>query len=319
MPKVLVTASHYDVLCVEAKKMLEDKGFQVIQGDGNMPYFSFEELSKIVPDLDAAIVGLDDWTDAVFALAPKLKVVAKFGVGVDNIDLEAAKKRGIKVINARGQNSNAVAELAVGFMIDALRNVSGQYSKLLEGEWMRFLGREIKGKTVGLLGFGDIARKVAKKLSGFDVNIIAYDLFPNETLARELGVEMVSKNEVLKLSDIVSIHIPNTPENYHTMNDEAFAMMKEGAYFINTARGALVDADALCRAVKSGHLSGAATDVYEKEPLKKDDRLLKTDNIICTPHTGAETYDAYVAVSLNTAQGVIDAIEGREPINWLNK
>ena len=319
MGKVLITASHYETLCSEAKKLLENNGHEVILNKSDMPYYSFEDLKDLVGDIDAAIIGMDNWSEEVFKIAPKLKAIARFGVGVDNIDLNAAKRYGIKVTNARGQNSNAVAELAVGYMFDMLRSVPQLNSDLKKGDWRRFVGHDIMGKTVGLIGFGDIARKVAKKISGFGVRIIACDVFPNMDMAKELGVEIVDEDTVLRESDIVSIHIPSTKETYHYMDQSRFAKMKESSYFINTARGALVDTDALCSAVESGHIAAAAVDVYEKEPLEKGARISSISNIITTPHTGAETYETYSAVSLTTAKAVIDVLDGREPENWINK
>lgn len=317
--KILVTASHYEELCREAKELFESKGYELIINKKELPYYTLEELKNVMGDVDGVVLGLDDWNEDVFKFSPKLKVLAKFGVGTDNIDLVKAKEYGIKVINAKGKNANAVAELTIGFILDALRRISWQNQKLKDGSWQRYVGKELSGKTVGLLGFGDIARRVAKKLSGFDVKILAYDMFPNEKWAKELGVEMVSMEDVLQTSDIVSIHIPGTPDNHHIMNKMTFGMMKKGAYFINTARGILMDTNALCDAIESGHLSGAATDVYEKEPLEKDDRILSNPAIITTPHAGAETYEVYRAVSLNTAEGIIDVLEGREPQNWVNR
>ena len=317
--KVLITASHYEELCGEAKALFERNGYELVINQKDMPYYTFEELSQLVTDVDGVVLGLDEWNEAVVKIAPRLKVLAKFGVGVDNIDLEKAKEYGIKVLNARGKNANAVAELAVAFILNAMRQIPWLDGELKEGSWHRFVGRELAGKTVGLLGFGDIARRVAKKLSGFDVRLIACDKYPDEEAAKRLNVTMVSQEELLGESDVVSIHVPNTPDNHHLMDRDAFAMMKQGAYFINTARGGLMDTEALCDAVESGHLAGAATDVYEYEPLKRGDRILSIPSIITTPHTGAETSEVYRAVSLSTAKGVMDVLEGREPENWVNR
>lgn len=317
--KVLVTASHYEELCQKAIDLFHANNCELMINQKEMPFFSFEELSQVMGDIDGVVLGLDEWTENVFKLSPKLKVLAKFGVGVDNIDLEAAKKYGIKVVNAKGKNANAVAELAVCFMLDSLRQVSRLNGALKQGQWIRYVGHDISGMTIGLLGFGDIARRVAKKMTGFDVNVIAYDMFPDKEIAKALNVTLADKEEVLRSSDILSIHIPCTEENHHIMNKESFAMMKAGSYFINTARGGLVDTEALCDAVESGHLSGAATDVYETEPLAMDSRILKMPNIVTTPHTGAETAEVYENVALCTAQEVIDVLDGKVPSHWVNK
>ena len=317
--KILVTSSHYEKMCAEAKKLLESKGCKLEINNKNEPFYTFEELAATIGDVDAAIIGLDNWNEEVYKIAPKLKVITKFGVGVDNIDLKKAKEYGIKVLNARGGNANAVAELAVGMILDLMRNISPLNQEMKVNNWLRHVGFELKDQTVGLLGFGDISQRVAKKLTGFDVKVMAYDPYPNHTKAKEFNVEMVDEATLLNKCNIVSIHIPNTKENFHYINSETIGKMKKGSYIINTARGALIDTDALCDAVESGYLAGAATDVYEQEPLPKDARILRYPQIVTLPHSGAETFSAYHNIGLITANGVLDVLEGREPQNWLNK
>ena len=320
MGKVLVSASHFDTLCKDAWKLLEDNGHEVIfDATRSFPAYSYEELEKIIPDIDAAIIGMDLYDEKVFKIAPKLKCVCKFGVGVDNINLADATKYGVKACNCPGQNSNAVAELTVGFMIDALRGVIPLHKAMEKSTWPRYLGEEMAGKTVGLLGFGAIAREVARKLAGFDVKIKAYDLFPNEEAAKKLGVEMVSQDEIIETCDIVSLHAPATAENHHLFNAETFARMKDGAFLINAARGALVDLDALAAAMQSGKIAGAALDAFEVEPLPTDSPILKCENVVLTPHTGAETVETYHNISMMAAQAVIDSLNGKEPKNWINR
>ncbi|MDR6881357.1 phosphoglycerate dehydrogenase [Bacillus sp. 3255] len=316
MRKVLVTATNYSVLCAEAKQMLEEAGCEIIENQVGRPH-TFEELVPLVGDIDGVVAGVDTWDEAVFKLAPKLKGIARFGVGVDNIDLAQAKAYGVKVTNVPAGNANAVAELAVGFILSAMRNISALQQSARRGYWDRRVGEEMAGKTIGLLGFGNIAQMVAKKLQGFDVKLIAFDKFPNAAKAAELQVEMVSSDDVLSRSDVVSMHLPSLKETYHMMNDEAFAKMKPGAIFVNTARGALVDEKALYRALKENKIAGAAIDVYEQEPVSADNPLFELDNLIATPHTAAETVETYRRVSLVTAKALIDIFAGREPDNGL--
>ena len=314
---VLVTATDYSRNCAAAKKLFEDNGFKVIENDKGRP-MTFEELSVIVPDVDAVVAGVDTWDDNVFKLAPRLKIISRFGVGIDNIDVEAATRRSIKVTNAKGGNSNSVAELCIGLIVASMRNIPQLNSSIRRGEWERFVGHDIKSMTVGLAGFGEIARMVAKKLSGFEVNIIAYDKYPNESAAKELGVKFVSFDELLKSSDIVSIHMPSLPETRHTFDEKAFRSMKRSAVLINAARGALVDEKALYNALKGGEIAFAAIDVYEQEPVTKDNPLFSLSNIICTPHTAAETWETYHHVGLVTANAIIDAFNGKRPQNLIN-
>ena len=317
--KVLVTSSYFDTLCCDAVEMLQDAGCVLEINHKKEAFYTFEELSKTIGDTDAVIMGLDEWNEDVFKVAPKLKAIAKFGVGVDNVDLQKAKEYGIKVVNARGGNANAVAEICIGMILGCMRGIPGCDAANKMGDWKRYTGEEMLGKTVGLIGFGDIARRVAKKLSGFDVRVIATDPWANLEEAEKLGVSIVSVDEVLSESNIVSIHIPLTKENHHFMNREAFAKMKKGAYFINTARGGLVDTEALLDALDSGALCAAAVDVYEEEPLPADARILHTPNIITLPHCGAETVETYHNIGLITASEILAVLRGEEPKNWMNR
>ena len=313
---VLVTATNYSVLCGEAKQLLESQGFRIIENDKGRP-LTYEELSDIVPHVDAVVAGVDTWDEPVFKLAERLQIIARFGVGVDNIDLDAAKRFGVQVTNVPGGNANAVAELTVGLMLSALRNIPYLYETTRQGGWSRKAGIELAGRTVGLLGFGNIARMTARKLQGFDVRVIAYDKYPNMQLAEQLGVTIVSMEEVLTDSDIVSMHLPSLPETRKLKGDKQFAMMKPSAYFVNTARGALVDETALRGALEAGRIAGAAIDVYESEPVAPDNPLFQIDNIVTTPHTAAETLETYRRVSLATAEAIIQAFSGKTPENLL--
>ncbi|MFR8547508.1 MAG: phosphoglycerate dehydrogenase [Lachnospiraceae bacterium] len=322
MQKVLVSASHFDTLCKDAWNLFEQNGIGVIF-DPNKPFpsYSTEEIENHPEknNIVAALIGMDDFRDEKkYKALPNLKAVAKFGVGVDNIDGELAKRYGVKALNAPGQNSNAVAELTIAFMLDLLRRVTPLHEAMENGEWPRSIGNEIKGKTVGLLGFGAIARLVAQKLQSFDVKVLAFDLYPDEKVAKELGVKMTTREVVLTNSDIVSIHIPATPETYHFFDDETFAMMKKGAFLINPARGALVDLDALARALMNGQIAGAALDAFELEPLPRDASILQCENIVLTPHTGAETEESYYNVSMTTAQDIIRVVRGEQPEHCVN-
>lgn len=314
--KVLVTATNYSSLCAEAKSLLENNGCEIIENPLGRP-LTFEELQRYVPDVDGVVVGVDTWDESVFKIAPNLKVLARFGVGVDNIDIEKARSFGIKVVNAAGRNANAVAELTLGLIISSLRNIHVLHQTTRQGRWDRFVGDELIGRTVGLLGFGNIAQKVAKKLSGFDVQVIAYDKYPNLDAARALNVSMVSSDAVLQSSDIVCMLLPSLKETRHFMNAQTFAMMKDQSWFINTARGALVDEAALKVALENGKLKGAAIDVYEQEPSSADNPLFGVGNILTTPHTAAETYETYHEIGLFTAQAILDVFEGKTPPNLL--
>lgn len=314
--KVLVTATNYSALCAEAKRLLEEAGCEIVENQLGRPH-TYEELIPLVGDIDAVVAGVDTWDEAVFKQAPKLKAIARFGVGVDNIDLEQAKAYGIQVTNVPGGNANAVAELTVGLILSMMRSIPALQESAKRAYWDRRVGVELAGRTVGLLGFGNIAQMVARKLQGFDVRLIACDKFPNPAKAEALGVQLVDSDEVLRQSDVVSMHLPSLKETHHMMSDAQFGLMKESAYFVNTARGALVDEKALYRALQGGSIAGAAIDVYEREPVAADNPLLKLDNLLATPHTAAETEETYRRVGLATAQALLDVFEGRKPANLL--
>lgn len=314
MGKILVSASYFDTLCGEAWRFLEDNGHEVIYDSSrSFPAYSYEELCRILPEIDAAIIGMDKYTDAVFQRAPRLKVVSKFGVGVDNIDIESAKRHGVLVTNAPGQNSDAVAELVLALILALTREVIPMNAAMRHGVWDRRLCSGISGKTVGLLGFGAVGRHLAKKLMSMDVKVKAFDLYPNKVAAAELGVEMTTQEDVIESSDIVSLHIPSTRESYHMFGASLIAKMKQGAYLINTARGDLVDTDALADALNTGWLAGAALDVHETEPLPADLPITKCANVILTPHVGSETAQAYRNVSMVVAADVVAALNGEMP------
>lgn len=279
--------------------------------------YTFDELKEIVEDIDGVVVGVDDWNEDVFKLAPKLKGMARFGVGVDNIDLNAANEHGIIVCNSPGINSSAVAEQAVALLLSLIRNIPEMNRAVRKGEWPRPMFHELKSRTIGFLGFGAIARNVAQRLAGFGPEMIAYDKYPNQEAADKLGVRLVSQEEVLKESDIISIHLPATDETKHLINKETIQQMKDGVYIVNTARGSIVNEADMAGALESGKAAGFGTDVFEHEPIDLSGPLFKYDNYIATPHVSAETFENCETTSVVTARALLAVFEGREPENRL--
>lgn len=314
--KVLSALPNYSSLCQEAIELLEKNGCEVICNQLGRP-MGFEDLKDLVADIDGAIVGVDEWDASLLDLAPNLKVLARFGVGVDNINLKECASRGVVVCNSPGVNSNSVAEHAVMLILCSLRHVGMCDRACRKGTWPRVMHHELKGKTVGLLGFGAVGRRVAQLLEPFHVELVAYDKFPNAEQARELGVTMLSQEEVIRRADILSLHLPATPETHHTICKETLEMMKEGACLINTARGPVVDEQAICSALESGKLCGYAADVFEHEPPTADMPLFQYENYLCTPHVAAESYESWRQTGLVTAQAVLDVFSGRKPQNRL--
>ncbi len=315
--KVLVTCTKFDVYCKEALELLQANDVEVLMPCTEFPRLSQEELVKIMPEIDGVIAGLDDWNAEVFKASPKLKILTRFGLGVDNFDLAKARELGIHCANARG-SFNAVAEMAIALILACLRKVPILDHQVKTGIWERFIGDELNNKKVGLLGFGKIPQTLAKRLSGFDVEIFAFDKYPNHAAAEKLNVKMVSFDEVLANCDIVSLHLPATEETKNTIDKQVFGKMKKGSYFINTARGTLVNEEDLYDALVSGQIRAAATDVFQTEPVSMDNPLLKLDNFYCTPHQGAETYQTMRDVGLIDAKAILDVFAGKLPENLVN-
>lgn len=268
-------------------------------------------LKDALVDAAALVVRSETQVTAeLMGLAPKLRIVARAGVGTDNIDLEEATRRGIPVLTAPGANSNSAAEHAVALMLSLCRKIPAAARTMAEGKWDRkqFEGTELRGKTLGILGLGRIGTTVAKIAHAFGMTVIALDPFVVAQHALALGVELLPLEEVLKRADIITLHLALTDDTRHLLNADRLAMMKKGAMIVNTARGALIDDAALVAALASGQLSGAALDVFEPEPLPADSPLRGAANIVLTPHLGASTKEAQTRVAAEIAEAVRDAL-----------
>lgn len=317
MKKVLITATNYETLCADGLKMLKDYGCKVVM-NRNSRMFTREEMLAAVSDIDGLIAHGEVWDDELFDMAPNLKVIARFGVGYDSIDLEAAKRHSVHVTNCPGINSNAVAEMTVTLLMALIREIPRLNRSQKQGVWSRTIFNELPGKRIGILGFGAIGQKTAKKLKGFGTDIIVYNRSLKTELAEALGVSITTDlDEVLHTSDYILIHLPVTPETKNIINDANIAKMKDGAYVINTARAPLVDEKAMYDALVSGKLRGYATDVYNKEPADISNPLFSLPNFIGTPHSAGETYENYRDTGIATARAVIDVFDGREPWHLL--
>lgn len=314
--KVLVTATNYSKYCQKGKQIFLDAGVEVVENPHERPY-TIPELRQIVPEIDAVVAGVDTWNEEIFSHARRLKVVARFGVGVDNIDLEAAKRRGIVVCNTPGINSAAVAEQTVALMLSLLRRVPELNQSVRMGFWTRPMFHELKSRKIGFLGFGKIARHAAEMLRGFHPEMLAYDKYPDDDAAGRLGVRMVLAEALLREADIISVHLPAVEETHHFLRNETFGQMKTGVYIVNTARGSIVNEKDLAEALRQGKVAGYGTDVFEEEPVRKENPLFAFENYIATPHVSAETYENCETTSIVTASSVLAVLQGREPENRL--
>ncbi|HUF76365.1 MAG TPA: phosphoglycerate dehydrogenase [Longimicrobiales bacterium] len=240
--------------------------------------------------------------------APELRVIGRAGVGVDNIDLTAATERGIAVLNAPAGNTVSAAELTMALILAMVRRVAEAHAAMQQGTWSKLQGAELRGRTLGLVGAGRIGGEVAKRCRAFGMDVIAYDPYLTDERAAELQVQRAKLEDVLTKGDIISLHVPLTDDTKNMIGKETLARMKKGAFVVNVARGGVVDEAALAEALKSGHLAGAALDVYVNEPLEKDSPLLGAPNVLLTPHLGASTGEAQELVASEIAEAVRAAL-----------
>ncbi|MBN1964834.1 MAG: hypothetical protein JW910_09315 [Anaerolineae bacterium] len=279
------------------------------------------EAIAAAADADALIVRSATKVDAEFlAAAPQLKVIARAGVGVDNVDLAAAGARGIAVMNTPGGNTNAAAEHTLALMLALARHVPVAHQSLRDGRWDRkkYMGTELRGKTLGVIGLGRIGQTVAALACAFGMTVLAYDPKQEATVFECCEVTPVSFDELLARSDYITLHAPATDETREMINAETIARMKDGVRIINTARGVLVDSEALAAAIISGKVTAAALDVYAVEPPGDDHPLVGLDRVVHTPHLGASTVEAQIAVGVQAAEQVRDALMHGEYRNVVN-
>ena len=278
---------------------------------------SAEDLLKIIADYDALIVrGQTRVTPAVFEAAAQLKVIGRAGVGVDNIDLDAAKKHSVTVVNAPTSTTVAVAELAFGLLLAMAREIPRADAGMKQGEWLKkqFEGTELNGKTLGIIGFGRIGMEVGKRAAAFGMNVIIYDPNVAEHELVHGNAEPVSLQELFAWSDFISLHLPLNVQTRDLLGPVAFSQMKDGVRIISTARGGIIDEPALLNALNSGKVAGAALDVFEKEPPGLTE-LVSHPRVIATPHIGAQTAEAQTRAAEDIASEVLAALRG-ESLRW---
>lgn len=311
--KVLVS----DKLAPEGLKILEkEKKIQVDVKTDLQP----GELKKIIADYDALIVrsGTKVTRDIIQA-AKRLKIIGRAGVGLDNVDVEAASRKGIVVMNAPGGNTISTAEHTVTMILALSRNIPQAHQSLKQGHWDRkkFMGTEIYGKTLGIVGLGRIGAEVAKRAMSFGMKILAYDPYLSLDRAKSLRIESTNLKKLLQQSDYITVHTPLTNETRHLISDKEIALMKKGARIINCARGGIIDEQAIIKGLKAGKIAGCALDVYEQEP-PHESPLIKMDNVVVTPHLGASTEEAQVNVAIDIAKQICNGLLGRGMQNAVN-
>lgn len=300
--KVLIS----DNLAQIGEKILRDAGLQVDVNTGLPP----EELKAIIPEYDGLVIrSATKVRKDIIEAATKLKVVGRAGIGLDNVDIPAASQKGIVVMNAPDGNSTTAAEHAISMMLAMARNIPQANQSTKAGKWekKKFMGREITGKTFGVVGIGRIGSISASRAQGLKMKVIAYDPFMSQEIVEELGIEKVSLEELAQRADFISVHTPLTKDTKHLLSTDFFNSMKPEGMLVHCARGGVVDESALYEALKEGKIAGAALDVFEKEPTSIDNTpLLGLDNFICTPHLGASTSEAQENVAIAIAEQMAD-------------
>lgn len=314
--KILITPRSFASISDKPIKMLTEKGYEIQRNNTGRPYEK-EEMLKLIRDVDGIIIGIDELSAEIIEEANKLKVISKYGIGVDNIDINMATNKKIIVTNTPTANVDAVADLAFGLILSLARRIPEADKKTKSGEWEKIIGKSVWEKTIGIIGLGKIGKQVVKRAQGFKMNILVYDLVKDEKFAQSYNIKYVNLEELLQKSDYITIHIPLNDATRGMINYEELEKIKESAFLINTSRGGIVDEEDLYNALRNNKLRGAALDVYNNEPPRKSP-LKELDNVIMTPHIGAYTEEAIENMSIQAAQNLIDVLEGREPQNRVN-
>ena len=309
--KILVTPTSFkpDSETPAMKKLKAFAGSLVFNPVGKP--LSEDELIPLLEGCEGCIAGLDYYTPRVLESAKTLKVISRYGVGVDRVDLAAAKAQNIVVCNTPGANNQAVADLAFALLLSTARRVPVLDRKTKDGQWPRSTGTELYGKTIGIMGLGAIGKAVAKRAAGFSMNVIAYDPFINREYAQANGIVPADFDTVIREADFLSLHLPLTEETRHVISADVMRSMKKGAIIVNTARGGLIDEAAACQFLASGHLGGMGLDVYEEEPPQKSP-LFELENVVLTPHTSAHTTEATEAMADMSVQNLIEVLSGKD-------
>lgn len=310
--RVLVTPTSFGKSDPRVRTELEGTVGQVIDNPLGRPLKS-DEVKDLLPGCDGYIAGVDEIDAAALEGADRLRVIARYGVGVDGVDLAAAAAHSIVVTNTPLANTLSVAELTIGLMLSLARSIPELIGETRAGRWSRKTGVTLAGKTVGLIGLGAIGKLVATRLRAFDCLVVAYDPAADGAFAAEHGIELAPLDDVVHRADFLSLHVPLLPTTRGMVNAMFLNEMKRGAFLVNTARGELIDEGALLQALQSGHLRGAALDAFSQEPPPADDPLLKLPQVLATPHAGAHTDGAVDAMGWGALRDCLAVLRGEPP------
>ncbi len=314
--KILITPRSFASFSDKSLKMFIERGYEIKRNNTGRPYEK-EEMLKLIRDIDGIIIGIDELSAEIIEGADALKVISKYGIGLDNIDINTATNKKIIVTSTPTANVDAVADLAFGLILSLARRIPEADKKTKSGKWEKIIGKSVWEKTLGVIGLGKISRQVVKRAIGFEMNILAFDIVKDKKFVQKYGIKYVNLEKLLRKSDYITIHIPLNDATRGMISYEELEKMKKNAFLINTSRGGIVDEEALYDALRNNKLRGAALDVYNNEPLRESP-LKELDNVIMTPHIGAYTEEAIENMSIQAAQNLIDVLEGREPQNRVN-
>ena len=313
--RILVTAAIYSDS--EARKPLLDAGFELVDSPPDAP-FGEDAIIGLLEGCDAVIADSDAYTERVFAACPQLRLVSRWGVGVDSIDREAATRHEVMVTNTPGIIRDAVADLALMFILALARRLREGDAMMRAGGWGKLVGANVGGATIGIIGMGDIGTCTARRAYGFGMRILAFDPQPRRHLVDDLGVEFVDLPTLLRESDFVTLHCNATEQNRNLIGSAELQLMKPTAFLINCARGSLVDEGALVEALQDGSIAGAGLDVYAQEPPDPGSPLFAMENCLFMPHTATMDYETIAQVSAQVTKSTLDALQGRRPEFLIN-
>jgi D-3-phosphoglycerate dehydrogenase len=314
--RILVTARSFRKAEGPHKQILRDAGYELVESPNDQP-MKAGELRPWLMDVDGAILGLDVVDAESLGMASRLRVISRYGVGVDSVDIPAATQRGVVVTITPGANAISVAELTVALLFSLARSIPYHDRVAKAGQWSRVAGMELTGATIGLLGLGRIGREVAQRCRGLGMRVISYDPLVSAEQMSALGCDPCTVDELLAQSDVVSLHLPLTAQTRMIIDAAALAKMRPDAYLINTARGGLVDEEALYDALKAKRLAGAACDVFAQEPPDSGG-LVSLDNFIAAPHIGSATEQTTRRMGLMAAENALAVLRGEKPEGVMN-
>ncbi len=281
--------------------------------------FNKQKVIEEIKKADSGIIDIEPYDESIFKeIKGDHKILVRFGVGYDRVDLQAASENGIAIARTTAANTNAVAEMALTLILASKRMLKQNLKCVTNGNWVKNVGHELTGNTVGILGFGNIGKRVAALLKGFDCKVIVYDPYPNQEALKEAGAELVSIEELFRTADAVSIHVPYCEATHNLVDDRMLSLMKPTAVLVNTARGNIVDEEALYRALSTNQIAGAGFDVFATEPLPLSSPLLQLDNVILTPHISSQTVESLWNIYKMAIDISADFFEGKPSSHILN-